>query len=269
MKNECLEIQPLLHDWVDGELVDPDRGSVVAHVNDCAACQQQVEGIRRLKKLVLAKAKQEPVPAGFHERLRERLYVQTEESASGRWRSPKLLAAAGIIVVGLIVTLVLNVGSSADYLVHAQTAQDALATHLESKAGLRRMSLEKARTLLTKSGLSGELPTLAGSPRFVGLREREFGGWCGGYQLCFETADGSTFSLIATPAEVRLGQTESLPKKAWKPGCCLCVRVDSHSVLCFRQGETHFWIVTEVAPERFYHEHVASAVRLRGAAKPK
>lgn len=269
MKNECTEVRALLHDWVDGELAEAERSELDSHLAACSECRVQAEGVQRLKTLVLTKAKREPTPAGFDDRLRERLYTERQDierrgsTARRFWRSPRLAAAAAVLLIGVVVTLIFNVGSSVDHLVHAATARDALAAHRESSVGLRRMSLERAKEVLAAAGLGVQLPQLAGEMHFVGLRERTFGGWCHSYQLRFETAQGKSFSMIATPAEIVLGEGEKYPEKPWKPGCCLCVRVDEQSVICFRRGDTHFWIVTDSAPEQFYHDHVAAALRLR------
>jgi predicted anti-sigma-YlaC factor YlaD len=95
MKTGCEEIRMLLVDYADGELSGAEGERVTAHLTECPACRELVEGLR--KSLGLAEVVWNDNAA------------EVEKIAGGRiprvrrvsWRR-YVAAAAGIVVIGAI-----------------------------------------------------------------------------------------------------------------------------------------------------------------------
>jgi anti-sigma factor RsiW len=59
----CDDLDKLIHPFVDGEFVDPERGVVEAHLSACARCMQQVMAERRFRQALRQKVLEHLDPA--------------------------------------------------------------------------------------------------------------------------------------------------------------------------------------------------------------
>lgn len=109
MKPECEEIRESLSPLVDGELSDGRRKAVSAHLLTCDECSEAVGRLVAAKGLVQRAHPQSEAPAGFMNRLQERIDVvegvRERVRQPGRARRITAIAAAGAIAVSVAVIL--------------------------------------------------------------------------------------------------------------------------------------------------------------------
>lgn len=109
---DCHEIKQVLGQWLDGELPDADRSTVVSHLGTCADCQAEYESLQSMAA-VLAQPPTEAPPASIWHAIEARLdgttratTGHTERTGRDRWvfrfpRRPLAAAAAILLVSGL------------------------------------------------------------------------------------------------------------------------------------------------------------------------
>ena len=100
----CKTVREQLGTFVDGELADPQRRAVDAHVAGCAACRAELDALRRLAAALAAPPVQKP-PAGLWPAIVRRL---DRARAPAGWpvyrlsgRRPMAAAAAVALAIGL------------------------------------------------------------------------------------------------------------------------------------------------------------------------
>lgn len=52
MRRECEQLEPALHDWLEGWLADSEREAVEAHLRACPACHAKLEGWRAVGRML-------------------------------------------------------------------------------------------------------------------------------------------------------------------------------------------------------------------------
>ena len=58
----CIDVEPLLSDLLDGELAENERTAVEAHLAECAGCTEEYRALRRTVRFVRARASVEMTP---------------------------------------------------------------------------------------------------------------------------------------------------------------------------------------------------------------
>jgi len=79
---ECPDYEPLILDWLDGELAMPDRQRVAAHVAECPACQELANTLKGLDTALSRAIRPISLPSDFTGRVLKRV-----ESEGGPGRS--------------------------------------------------------------------------------------------------------------------------------------------------------------------------------------
>src|ERR1700733_491937 len=99
-------VTELLSAYLDGMLADNDRLKAEAHLAACPDCRRELKELKAVSKMV-SELPQEPLPAGFMERLQQR-----REAESGSrwfagwsmtdWARPMALAFCAIAVIVVV-----------------------------------------------------------------------------------------------------------------------------------------------------------------------
>ncbi len=91
---KCSDLDPLLHPFLDGELIAGDRADVEAHLLGCSGCAKKVEHERLAVDLIRSRAREAQPKAP--EALKQRLLdgIHREEAASSRRAAARWAAAA-------------------------------------------------------------------------------------------------------------------------------------------------------------------------------
>jgi len=127
----CLDVQELIHGYVDGELDLVRNLEMERHFHDCPACSGAHERLRTMRSAIAASAPYFRPPSGLEGRLRSRLREAAEVDA----RPPRArhtwqwvaIAAAAVLIAALSITVATRHASGADLL-----AQDVLGSHVRS-----------------------------------------------------------------------------------------------------------------------------------------
>ncbi len=136
---DCSAFLERLHEGVDGELEGRDADEFGAHLGQCSACAAQVESVRKLKRLLLVKARREPLPPSLERRVRDAVAAEGDERAitpAKRWARRAALLAA-LVVVGFVLFLSDPLDFSGEVtprLVHAEVVAESLAVHRDTNA---------------------------------------------------------------------------------------------------------------------------------------
>jgi anti-sigma factor RsiW len=84
-KMKCSRIRKMISPYVDDELSPEDKRTFTAHIQECAACKNELEDIQSVHEL-FASAENYSAPSGFATRVMANL-EETEETAYSRfWR---------------------------------------------------------------------------------------------------------------------------------------------------------------------------------------
>ena len=76
----CAQVQPMLDEYITGELPDAERAAVDAHLRECAACRDDLIGLEEAATLLrLGVPSIEPPPA-----LRRRILVAARALSQAR-----------------------------------------------------------------------------------------------------------------------------------------------------------------------------------------
>ncbi len=109
MKLECKDIRELLSALVDGELDSAQRKAVSAHLLTCEECSAVAGRYMAAHGIVQRDDPQEDAPAGFFERLQDRIDgtdgVRARVRRAGPTRRITAIAAVGAIAVSLALIL--------------------------------------------------------------------------------------------------------------------------------------------------------------------
>jgi anti-sigma-K factor RskA len=102
----CAQIDERLEELALGEVAEPERSVLLAHVAQCGECRRRLDGVLALTDSLLALAPAIEPPAGFESRVLERLGVDTQPmrtSASdrSRWRVLAVAAAALVVIAAV------------------------------------------------------------------------------------------------------------------------------------------------------------------------
>ena len=109
MRIECAEIRETLSSLVDGELSSAQRKAVSAHMLTCDECSTFAGRVMAAKGIVQRDDPQADVPAGFLDRMQDRLDavegVRRQVRRPGTARRVTAIAAAGAIAVSVALIL--------------------------------------------------------------------------------------------------------------------------------------------------------------------
>lgn len=105
----CAQVDERLEELALGEVAEPERSALLAHVANCSDCRQQLDGVLALTDSLLALAPAMEPPAGFESRVLERL--GTADARPGvdvtpdrsRWRHLMVAAAAILLLVAVAI----------------------------------------------------------------------------------------------------------------------------------------------------------------------
>lgn len=118
--------EKLIHGYVDRELDAATTLAVEEHLRTCDACSRAHEGLRALHAACSSDALYFELPVGLERRVRSaaRREVRTAGALRWAWRPMVATAAAGLVIVGLIATLLLRGGAGAENILAEQVVSD-------------------------------------------------------------------------------------------------------------------------------------------------
>ena len=99
------ELKQHLADYADGELAEEFRPEVEAHLSENPANQAEVSHWQNLRRSAWRGLMAEPLPAGLHERLVERLAAERRGSYQVWRMAGTTMAAAAVVLLSVIFTL--------------------------------------------------------------------------------------------------------------------------------------------------------------------
>ena len=94
---ECAELDERLEELALGEVVEPARSRLLAHVATCGDCRGRLDAMLGLTDSLLALAPAHEPPPGFEMRVLERLGMP--QGNAPRRRSPRWLAVAAAVAI--------------------------------------------------------------------------------------------------------------------------------------------------------------------------
>ncbi|MDO8365020.1 MAG: hypothetical protein Q7V88_19175 [Actinomycetota bacterium] len=102
----CTRFDEQLEELAVGDLAEPERGLLLAHVATCGLCRERLDDLLALTDNLLAFAPQHEPPPGFESRVLERLGVAEPAARRARQRhtSPWWVAAAAVALLGAVAT---------------------------------------------------------------------------------------------------------------------------------------------------------------------
>lgn len=103
-------VRDLLSSYVDGALGSADRERVNAHLPECKECSDELEGLRKVSKMV-SSLPQKDLPPGFMDRLKAKIEKSEEKPASFSlpfgWTTLSIpVRAAAFAATGILVCLI-------------------------------------------------------------------------------------------------------------------------------------------------------------------
>ena len=69
MKPECQQALQDLERFLDGEMDQPQRGLLDAHLNGCTPCMERADFKRHVKELIASRCGCDAVPSGLQDRI--------------------------------------------------------------------------------------------------------------------------------------------------------------------------------------------------------
>lgn len=111
MSVTCAQVEERLEELALGEVAEPERSSLLAHVARCGDCRRQLDEVLALTDSLLALAPAAEPPAGFESRVLERLGVARMPNGgrgAGTGRSPWRLVAVAVAAAALVVAVALT-----------------------------------------------------------------------------------------------------------------------------------------------------------------
>lgn len=172
MTMDCDRVRESLHAGVDGELDGDEERTFHEHIGSCPACAARVESVRKLKRLVFAKARRVPVPPGLEGRVRSALALETESPERAmRWTRWAGAAAAAILLIAVLVgPELIGFLRGAPQIVHAALIADTIA----------KTRASTARCAEDCSGLGDCMRRLVGlalNPEVLAVNRMQLIGW--------------------------------------------------------------------------------------------
>jgi hypothetical protein len=112
--DQCRQFEPELVELALGTLSGLERASVLAHVQDCASCRDQVDRLSGAVDAMLSLAPSLEPPPGFETRLFERMGLTGARRRSWSFHLRRRVAAVAMVgVLGLSLGLSLGLGGGA------------------------------------------------------------------------------------------------------------------------------------------------------------
>jgi anti-sigma factor RsiW len=125
-----------IHAWHDGRLPDDERSAVSAHLEGCAACRSELEGLRALDA-GLRQLEQPQPPPGLEATLRTGL-DREDARRTGQRRMRWLLGAATVGAMLVLAAVLARRGHEPDW------PALAAAAHSELERGVLRLDVEES-----------------------------------------------------------------------------------------------------------------------------
>lgn len=126
MSNECEDVRELLSALVDGELDAAQRKVVSAHLITCDECSREVGRLVGARGLTQREAVAATVPAGFLERLRQRLDA-VDGVVSRRRPARRLIGIAAVGAIAISIAIIF----STVFFMNADRAGELAAIHMQ------------------------------------------------------------------------------------------------------------------------------------------
>lgn len=115
----CGEAQELITALVDGELAQPERAQLEAHLHECAGCRAALEAEQNTKQAIRAAGAQLRAPAALREKIRlDPRVFPAEERWAKSWRDylwPMPRALQGALAAAILLAIALPVYLSMQY----------------------------------------------------------------------------------------------------------------------------------------------------------
>lgn len=97
--DECAAFEEQLEELAVGDLTEPERSRVLAHVSTCDACRRRLDELLAITDALLHLAPQHEPPPGFESRVLDRLIAPVAPERLGRRRACWLAAVAAAVLV--------------------------------------------------------------------------------------------------------------------------------------------------------------------------
>jgi anti-sigma factor RsiW len=107
---ECLVVRDMFSEYIDGELVQEQKGMIDLHLRDCSACRKEFEELLAVHGL-FASAERFPAPYGFSTRVMANLEERKGRFWSGFFARPVFLRTIEVAIALIIVTIGLISGN--------------------------------------------------------------------------------------------------------------------------------------------------------------
>jgi len=175
----CEQIQTELSAYLDGEIAAAERGSVEAHVKDCAVCREALKDLEMVRR-ALADLPKLKAPAALASRVRHGLSHTTSAPQTvatlsfetprrhSIWR-PALIAAAAVVMAGVILFLLLPSAARQEKQVamapEMKTPAAAPTTLRDSPAAMRPPPPQES--IPEPNGREADLPKVADDERQI------------------------------------------------------------------------------------------------------
>ncbi len=127
----CIEAEPLLNAYLDGELDAPSSVNIERHLADCRACQAQYGTLERLRdEIAAADLRYEPGPE-LERRIKAAFTPASAPRRRAAWWAPSLAAAAmaAAVLIALIVPARMS-GPTAEREILDSHLRSLMANHL-------------------------------------------------------------------------------------------------------------------------------------------
>ncbi|MHC4660549.1 MAG: anti-sigma factor family protein [Planctomycetota bacterium] len=151
----CQEVQPLIQDYIDGELESGQAAEVGRHIEACGTCRSEAEALKKVITAVSALPRVS-APAGFAEKVIARSDEADAPPSSDRVvpmrPSPLLSRVVGIAATVIVAVIIIFIVARAPWRPTRVAHEQAPATH--DKTGKTAYGLDEDKTGLTlkKSG---------------------------------------------------------------------------------------------------------------------
>ena len=148
---DCQRTRELLSPLGDGELPLDLSGAVLAHLEGCAPCRAEADGLRFISSIVREVA--EPAPAGLGARILGE--ARARQATTGRWR-PRLVS-----VLPRIAAVVAGAAAAATFLTPLTSAP---ARDISPRSPLHLLAFESQAELELAGSFGADFRVLARSP---------------------------------------------------------------------------------------------------------
>lgn len=169
---DCLEIQPLIHGYLDGELDLVKSLEIESHIGSCADCGQILDGLVQVRGAIRAKATYFTAPADLRAKIGTALRKEAKSEAGPgfSWNWLRMASAFASIVVLAIVVWVAGPfrtrQATGDLL-----AKEIVSDHIRSLLAEHKVDVVSNDTHTVKPWFDGKVDY---SPRVVRLEAEGF-----------------------------------------------------------------------------------------------